>query len=73
MKIVNPLSPKGKKEHISAVLHAMAGQGGCDGEPYDQMQMAADYILELEAKIELTVKVIRDLHSILSPYLEERK
>lgn len=71
MKIINPLSPKGTKEHISIVLHALASQGGCDGEPYDQMQMAADYILELEAKIELTVKVIRDLHSMLSPYLEE--
>ena len=71
MKIINPLSPKGTKEHISVVLHALASQGGCDGEPYDQMQMAADYILELEAKIELTVKVIRDLHSMLSPYLEE--
>jgi len=71
MKIINPLSPKGTKEHISIVLHALASQGGCDGEPYDQMQMAADYIQELEAKIELTVKVIRDLHSMLSPYLEE--
>lgn len=71
MKIINPLSPKKTKEHISVVLHALAGQGGCDGQPYDQMQMAADYILELEAKIELTVKVIRDLHSMLSPYLEE--
>lgn len=71
MKIINPLSPKKTKEHISVVLHALASQGGCDGEPYDQMQMAADYILELEAKIELTVKVIRDLHSMLSPYLEE--
>ena len=73
MKIINPLSPKGTKEHISIVLHALASQGGCDGEPYDQMQMAADYILELEAKIELTVKVIRDLQSMLSPYLEVKR
>ena len=71
MKIINPLSPKGTKEHISIVLHALASQGGCDGEPYDQMQMAADYILELEAKIKLTAIVVNGLDVVLSPYLEE--
>ena len=71
MKIINPLSPKGTKEHISVVLHALASQGGCDGEPYDQMQMAADYILELEAKIKLTAIVVNGLDVVLSPYLEE--
>lgn len=71
MKIINPLSPKGTKEHISVVLHALASQGGCDGEPYDQMQMAADYILELEAKIKLMAIVVNDLDVVLSPYLEE--
>lgn len=71
MKIVNPLSPKKTKEHISSVLYALAGQGGCDGIPYDQMQMAADYILELEAKIKLSTEILQDLVTVLSPYLEE--
>lgn len=51
MKIINPLSPNGTKEDIKTVLRVLAGQGGCDGEPYDQMQAAADYIAELEALI----------------------
>ena len=72
MKVINPLSPKGTKEHISIVLHALASQGGCDGEPYDQMQVAADYILELEAKIVLTTNVLSDLRSMLMPYGNER-
>lgn len=71
MKIVNPLSPKKTKEHISSVLYALAGQGGCDGTPYDQMQMAADYILELEAKIKLSTEILKDLVTVLSPYLED--
>lgn len=51
MKIVNPLSPSGKKEDIKTVLYALAGQNNCDGEPYDQMQLAADYINDLENEI----------------------
>ena len=50
MKIVNPLSPSLAEEDIKTVLYALAGQGGCDGEPYDQIQAAADYIAELEAE-----------------------
>ena len=52
MKIVNPLSPSLAEEDIKTVLYALAGQGGCDGEPYDQIQQAADYIAELEALVE---------------------
>jgi len=51
MKIINPLSPKETKEDIKTVLRVLAGQGGCDGMPYDQMQKASDYIEQLEAKI----------------------
>jgi hypothetical protein len=51
VKIVNPLSPSKKKEDIKTVLYAIAGQGGADGCPYDQMQVAADYIKSLEYKI----------------------
>lgn len=39
------------EEDIKTVLYALAGQGGCDGEPYDQIQQAADYIAELEKQI----------------------
>lgn len=60
MNIENPLSPKQTKEHISTVLFALAGQGGCDGVPYDQMQIAATYILEVEARLRrLTEKTER--------------
>ena len=52
MEIVNPLSPSGAKEDIKTVLYALAGQGGRDGEPYDQMQVAGDYIATLEAELE---------------------
>lgn len=46
-KIINPLT--GNKEPIISVLRSLAGQDGCDGEPYDQMQLAADYIEYLES------------------------
>ena len=49
--IVNPLSVGKKKEPIQSVLRALAGQNNCDGEPYDQMQEAADYIDKLEKKL----------------------
>lgn len=71
MKIINPLSPKKTKEHISTVLHALASQNGCDGEPYDQMQIAADYILELETKLLFTADILADLHHMLNKYREE--
>lgn len=51
VKIVNPLSPAKKKEDIKTVLYAIAGQGGADGYPYNQIQEAADYIKSLEYKI----------------------
>ena len=50
MEIVNPLRPSGAKADIKTVLYAIAGQGGNDGDPYDQIQAAADYIAELEAE-----------------------
>lgn len=42
----NPLS--GQKESIQATLRSLAGQENCDGEPYDQMMQAAEYIDKLE-------------------------
>ena len=50
-KIANPLSVRGTKEPIASVLFVIAGQNGCDGHPYDQMQEAGLYIEELEAEI----------------------
>lgn len=64
MEIINPLSPKKTKEHISTVLHALAGQNGCDGEPYDQMQIAADYILILEKQIEIAKRILTMGHTV---------
>lgn len=46
MNILNPLT--GKEEPIRAVLRSLASQEGCDGAPYDQMQIASDYIERLE-------------------------
>jgi len=41
---------------IQSVLRILAGQNGCDGVPYDQMVEAADYIDELEQKLESVLK-----------------
>jgi len=51
MKIYNPLSVTEKKQDIKTVLREIAGQGGNDGCPYDQMQEAANYIERLETCI----------------------
>lgn len=48
MKIDNPLNP-GVKQPIQTVLRLLAAQENCDGEPYDQLIQAADYIDLLEA------------------------
>ncbi len=45
-KILNPLT--GNMEPIQSVLYSLSGQEGCDGEPYDQMYAAAEYIDLLE-------------------------
>jgi hypothetical protein len=58
MKIKNPLT--GNDEPIPAVLQSLAGQEGCDGEPYDQMVAAADYIKWLE-------KLLREAARIMPP------
>lgn len=50
MKIDNPIGFK--RQHISTVLAQLAAQENCDGEPYDQMILAAQYIVKLERRIE---------------------
>lgn len=51
--IKNPLSPSSRWEAISTVLRALAGQEGCDGEPYDQMMEAAEELDRLDAEVRL--------------------
>lgn len=58
--IVNPLSTKGTKERIEVVLHAIAGQGGHDGYPWDQIQEAGDYIDTLKARLKPITAVYHD-------------
>jgi hypothetical protein len=48
--IINPLSEK--MEPIAKVLSDLAAQENCDGEPYDQMQDASEYIKKLEKILE---------------------
>jgi hypothetical protein len=46
MKVNHPL--KSELCDIKTVLKDLASQEGCDGEPYDQMIEASDYIADLE-------------------------
>jgi len=54
--IRNPLARNKVMLPIQSVLRILAGQNGCDGVPYDQMVEAADYIDELEQKLESVLK-----------------
>ena len=54
--IHHPLRVKDIPAPIQTVLRDLAGQDGCDGEPYDQMMEAADYIDELEREVEAVRK-----------------
>ncbi len=49
MKIKHPYT--GKEISIQAALRDLASQEGCDGEPYDQMQLAAECIDRYESCI----------------------
>lgn len=66
MNIVNPLSVKKSKEPIQTVLRVLAGQNNCDGEPYDQMQIAAEYIDRLERTIKFLQEQL-DINNIAYP------
>lgn len=48
--VVDPLNKSQKPQPIADVLRHMASQENCDGVPYDQMQVAADYIEQLEGE-----------------------
>jgi len=65
MKTVNPMSVKETKEDIQTVLRVLAGGNNCDGSPYDQMQIAADYIDNLEAVGSNIVPIIDKMKPLL--------
>ena len=46
--IRNPLSALDRHQSIEHVLTHLASQENCDGEPYDQMTDAAQYIKDLK-------------------------
>lgn len=50
-KIKHPLGRTDELVPIQYVLTSLASQENCDGEPYDEMVIAADYIDELEEMI----------------------
>ena len=58
MKIKHPLNRKDHLCPIQDVLIDLAAQEGCEGEPYDEMTQAADYIKFLELKISKMAKII---------------
>jgi len=65
---------------IATVLRSLASQENCDGEPYDEMMQAADYIRELQAKLAAAeadaaaqrekVRVMRETLEQLLAYVE---
>lgn len=62
----HPLCVHGLDHEIPFVLRSLAAQEGCDGEPYDQMQDAAEYIDSLERKVKsLERRVSAMSHNIL--------
>ena len=45
---------------IQTVLMDLASQENCDGEPYDQMVEASEYISELVGKLKIVLKIIEE-------------
>lgn len=50
-KMVKSEHHLGREVPLWSLLMDLAGQEGCDGEPYDEMQMAGEYIKELEERL----------------------
>ncbi len=73
-KITHPLHPFDPKYPISSVLNDLAAQENCDGEPYDQMVEAADYIDELESIIHEQANIIPELEkTIIGLRMKEKR
>ena len=45
---------------IQTVLMDLASQENCDGEPYDQIIEASEYICELEDKLKIVLEIIEE-------------
>lgn len=57
MKVIHPI--RNGMFPIQYVLRDLANQELCDGDPYDQMIQAADYIDDLEARLEFYREQLR--------------
>lgn len=57
MKVIHPL--RNGMFPIQYVLRDLASQELCDGDPYDQMIQAADYIDDLESRLEFYREQLR--------------
>lgn len=57
MKVIHPI--RNGMFPIQYVLRDLASQELCDGEPYDQMIQAADYIDDLEMRMEFLREQLR--------------
>lgn len=58
MEIKHPLKWN-KLYPIQIVLMDLASQENCDGEPYDQMMEASEYISELERRVKNLEDIVR--------------
>lgn len=57
--VFNPLT--GREAGIEVVLQMMCSQEGCDGEPYDQMQAAAELIVKLRAENQALLEALEEV------------
>lgn len=57
MKVIHPI--RNGMFPIQYVLRDLASQELCDGDPYDQMIQAADYIDDLEMRLEFLREQLR--------------
>lgn len=57
MKVIHPI--RNGMFPIQYVLRDLASQELCDGDPYDQMIQAADYIDDLEMRMEFLREQLR--------------
>jgi hypothetical protein len=67
-KMVKSDHHRGKEVPLWVLLGDLAAQEGCDGSPYDEMQMASDYIRELEEEL----KPYREMEKILSDKIKKK-
>lgn len=66
--IEDRLLPGNPQKPVVNVLYRMCGQEGADGYPYDEMQLAAEYIQQLEQycdELEKKMQIIAQLLQII--------